>query len=104
MKKVLRHSTIQLTGDTYTELLEEVDRDIAEKAAGLVPRARRVPGDEPPAVEASASEGVEDADNGEVASSVPGAGLGYRRRWQGASARPVLARTSRKCPAEGGST
>ncbi|WP_345019009.1 tyrosine-type recombinase/integrase [Streptomyces shaanxiensis] len=41
VKKVLRHSSIQLTGDTYTELLEEVDRDIAEKAAGLVPRARR---------------------------------------------------------------
>ncbi|MFE3146535.1 tyrosine recombinase XerC [Streptomyces sp. NPDC059218] len=41
VKKVLRHTTIQLTSDTYTELLEDVDRDIAEKAAGLVPRARR---------------------------------------------------------------
>ncbi|MER6562394.1 site-specific integrase [Streptomyces sp. NPDC001027] len=41
VKKVLRHTTIQLTGDTYTELLEDVDREIADKAAGLVPRARR---------------------------------------------------------------
>ncbi|WP_419155955.1 hypothetical protein [Streptomyces canus] len=46
VKKVLRHSTIQLTGDTYTELLEEVDRGIAEKAAALVPRARRASGAE----------------------------------------------------------
>lgn len=41
VKKVLRHSTIQLTGYTYTELLQEVGRDIAGKAAALVPRARR---------------------------------------------------------------
>ncbi|MGW3264788.1 hypothetical protein [Streptomyces sp. NPDC001056] len=38
---MLRHSTIALTSDTYTELLEDVDRGIAEKAARLVPRARR---------------------------------------------------------------
>ncbi|MFG3287215.1 tyrosine recombinase XerC [Streptomyces sp. NPDC048179] len=43
VKQTLRHSTIQLTSDTYTELLEDVDRDIAEKAAALVPRARRSP-------------------------------------------------------------
>jgi integrase len=41
VQKTLRHATSQLTADTYTELLEEVDRDIAEKAAALVPRARR---------------------------------------------------------------
>ncbi|MET7694856.1 site-specific integrase [Streptomyces sp. NPDC005483] len=41
VKATLRHSTIQLTSDTYTALLEETDREIAEKAAGLVPRARR---------------------------------------------------------------
>ncbi|MDQ0962090.1 integrase [Streptomyces sp. B4I13] len=51
VKKVLRHSTIQLTGDTYTELLEDVDREIAEKAAGLVPRARRAPEAVPPETE-----------------------------------------------------
>ncbi|CAL9614865.1 hypothetical protein SUDANB1_05706 [Streptomyces sp. enrichment culture] len=43
VKATLRHSTIQLAGDTYTELLEEVDRSIAERAAALVPRARRAP-------------------------------------------------------------
>ncbi|MFD8509750.1 tyrosine recombinase XerC [Streptomyces antimycoticus] len=41
VKATLRHSTIQLTSDTYTELLEEADREIAERAAALVPRARR---------------------------------------------------------------
>jgi integrase len=41
IKEVLRHSTIALTSDTYTSLLPEVDREIAEKAAGVVPRARR---------------------------------------------------------------
>ncbi|KUN32580.1 integrase [Streptomyces corchorusii] len=41
VQKTLRHASGQLTSDTYTELLEDVDRDIAEKAAGLVPRARR---------------------------------------------------------------
>ncbi|MGW4731872.1 site-specific integrase [Streptomyces shenzhenensis] len=61
VKKVLRHSTIQLTSDTYTELLEETDRDIAENAAGLVPRARRRPGNAPNAEEPGA---VEEADGG----------------------------------------
>jgi integrase len=41
VQKTLRHASGQLTSDTYTELLEEVDRDIAERAAALVPRARR---------------------------------------------------------------
>jgi integrase len=41
VQKTLRHASGQLTSDTYTELLEDVDRDIAERAAGLVPRARR---------------------------------------------------------------
>jgi integrase len=41
VQKTLRHASGQLTSDTYTELLEAVDRDIAEKAAVLVPRARR---------------------------------------------------------------
>ncbi|GAA3056049.1 hypothetical protein FHS39_002894 [Streptomyces olivoverticillatus] len=40
MKKVLRHSTIALTSDTYTSLLPELHQEIAEKAAKLVPRAR----------------------------------------------------------------
>jgi integrase len=41
VKAVLRHASVQLTSETYTEVFEEVDREIAEKAAGLVPRARR---------------------------------------------------------------
>ncbi|MFB6989129.1 tyrosine recombinase XerC [Streptomyces sp. NPDC056304] len=41
VKETLRHSTIQLASDTYTSLLKEVDQEIAERAAGLVPRARR---------------------------------------------------------------
>ncbi|WP_250306284.1 tyrosine recombinase XerC [Streptomyces sp. A 4/2] len=40
VKETLRHSTIVLTSDTYTSLLPELDREIAEKAASLVPRAR----------------------------------------------------------------
>lgn len=41
IKEVLRHGTIQLASDTYTSLLTEVDREVAEKAALIVPRARR---------------------------------------------------------------
>ncbi|MGY5034334.1 site-specific integrase [Streptomyces sp. 900116325] len=49
VKETLRHSTIQLASDTYTSLLKEVDQEIAERAAGLVPRARR--GDVEPVAE-----------------------------------------------------
>lgn len=41
VKEVLRHSTIALTSDTYTSLLPELDREIAERAAQLIPRSRR---------------------------------------------------------------
>lgn len=41
IKETLRHTTIQLAGDTYTSLLREVDVEIAERAAALVPRARK---------------------------------------------------------------
>jgi Phage integrase family len=46
IKETLRHASIQLTSDTYTSLLPELDRQVAEKAARLVPRSRReaVPG------------------------------------------------------------
>ncbi|GGZ73561.1 tyrosine recombinase XerC [Streptomyces echinoruber] len=47
VKTVLRHSSVQLTSGTYTEVLEDVDRAIAEKAADLVPRARRAAASEP---------------------------------------------------------
>ncbi|MFD5252878.1 tyrosine recombinase XerC [Streptomyces bobili] len=39
VKETLRHSTITLTSDTYTSLLPELDREIAEAAVRLVPRA-----------------------------------------------------------------
>ncbi|MFF4686769.1 tyrosine recombinase XerC [Streptomyces sp. NPDC001307] len=48
VKETLRHSTITLTSDTYTSLLPELDREIAEKAAKLIPRSR------PAAAESSA--------------------------------------------------
>lgn len=41
IKETLRHSTITLTSDTYTSLLPEVDRAVANRAAAVVPRARR---------------------------------------------------------------
>jgi integrase len=41
IKEVLRHSTIVLTSDTYTSLLPEVDRAVAETSERLVPRARK---------------------------------------------------------------
>ena len=44
VKEVLRHSTIALTSDTYTSLLPELDREVAEKAEALVPRAHPASG------------------------------------------------------------
>lgn len=48
IKETLRHSTIRLASDTYTSLLQEVDLEIAEKAAKLVPRARKPKDDAAP--------------------------------------------------------
>jgi integrase len=41
IKETLRHSSIKLAGDTYTSLLVEVDRTIAEAASLVVPRTRK---------------------------------------------------------------
>jgi integrase len=41
IKEMLGHSSITITSDTYTSLLPQVDRSIAEAAARLVPRAGR---------------------------------------------------------------
>ncbi|MHB9862025.1 site-specific integrase [Streptomyces sp. YIM S03343] len=67
VKETLRHSSIQLAGDTYTSLLTQVDQEIAERAAGLVPRARR-PLD-PPVEEPLAApvEGAQDGPEGSPA-------------------------------------
>ncbi|MFE7301285.1 tyrosine-type recombinase/integrase [Streptomyces sp. NPDC057579] len=40
IQEMLGHSSITITADTYTSLLPETDRAIAEAAARLVPRAR----------------------------------------------------------------
>lgn len=40
-KVKLRHSTIVLTSDTYMTLFKEAEEELAEKAAAVVPRARR---------------------------------------------------------------
>lgn len=40
-KTKLRHSTITLTSDTYMELFQDYEADLAERAAAVVPRARR---------------------------------------------------------------
>lgn len=43
LSKRLGHSTIALTSDTYSHLLQGVGRDAAERAAALVPRAPKAP-------------------------------------------------------------
>ncbi|MFJ4692815.1 tyrosine-type recombinase/integrase [Streptomyces sp. NPDC088766] len=40
-KVKLRHSTIVLTSNTYMELFEEYEEDLAERSAAAVPRARK---------------------------------------------------------------
>jgi integrase len=40
-KVKLRHSTITLTSDTYMELFEEYEDTLTERAAAVVPRARK---------------------------------------------------------------
>jgi integrase len=41
VSKILGHSSITITLDTYSHLLAGVGRDAAERAAALVPRAPR---------------------------------------------------------------
>jgi integrase len=43
VSKRLRHSSVAITADTYTHLLEGVGRQAAEAASALVPRAARAP-------------------------------------------------------------
>ncbi|GAA2789811.1 site-specific integrase [Streptomyces showdoensis] len=40
-KRKLRHSTIVLTSDTYMELFTEYEKDLTERSAAAVPRARK---------------------------------------------------------------
>ena len=41
VSKRLGHSSVAITSDTYSHLLEGVGRKAAERAAALVPRRRR---------------------------------------------------------------
>ncbi len=61
VSKRLGHSTISITSDTYSHLLEGVGRDAAERAAALVPRAPKASPDTScdQSVTISASETVE---------------------------------------------
>ena len=65
VKETLRHSTITLTSDTYTSLLPELDREIAEKAAKLIPRSR------PAAAEPSAQDAADPQATGTSAHAGP---------------------------------
>lgn len=55
---MLGHSSIAITAGTYTSLLPEADRAIAEAAARLVPRARRTGDAERPEAERDAADGA----------------------------------------------
>ncbi|MEY9834884.1 hypothetical protein ABH941_000095 [Streptacidiphilus sp. EB103A] len=58
IKEMLGHSSITITSDTYTTLLPQVDRSIAEAAARLVPRAGKptsVPPEDAPSAPAPAA-------------------------------------------------
>lgn len=46
-KEKLRHSTITLTSDTYMALFEEATEELTERAAAVVPRARKPVADTP---------------------------------------------------------
>jgi integrase len=41
VSKILGHSSLTITADTYSHLLDGVGRDAAERASALVPRAPR---------------------------------------------------------------
>lgn len=47
IKEVLRHSSINLAGDTYTALLAELDQEVAAASEGVVPRKPKAELDEP---------------------------------------------------------
>ncbi|WP_435811600.1 site-specific integrase, partial [Streptomyces decoyicus] len=86
IQEMLGHSSIAITADTYTSLLPETDRAIAEAAARLVPRARPTkptlatavgleadeqPGTEPEAVTNSAGESAAERGSGTPSAHAP---------------------------------
>ncbi|MEV5486125.1 MULTISPECIES: tyrosine-type recombinase/integrase [Streptomyces] len=86
IQEMLGHSSIAITADTYTSLLPETDRAIAEAAARLVPRARPMepttetvtdleaneePGTEPEAVTKGAGKSVAEHGSGAPSAHAP---------------------------------
>ncbi len=70
---MLGHSSITITADTYTSLLPEADRAIAEAAARLVPRARATSEDAvPAAAEETHPESLQDRADSSGGGSGPG--------------------------------
>ncbi len=67
VQALLRHSSMQVTSDTYTSVLPEVARQAAEAAAALVPRAAATGTSGPPTVPQGSERGGSRA--GEYASS-----------------------------------
>ncbi|MGW6743741.1 site-specific integrase [Streptomyces sp. NPDC055025] len=78
IKSTLGHAGIAVTSDIYMNLLPQVDREVAEAAAKLVPMQRPKKIDSTPAHAALTQEGLED-DSGEserARDKVPSAGQG----------------------------
>ncbi|MFL4494709.1 tyrosine-type recombinase/integrase [Streptomyces sp. VTCC 41912] len=86
IQEMLGHSSIAITADTYTSLLPETDRAIAEAAARLVPRARpttpttttevdveanEAPGTDPEAVADGAGESAAERGSGAPSAHAP---------------------------------
>jgi hypothetical protein len=44
VQRLLRHASVVITSDTYTEVLPELAGELAENMARLVPRKRRIEG------------------------------------------------------------
>ena len=80
VSKLLGHSSIGVTVDTYSHLLDGVGRDAAERATALVPRApRHEPCDQSVTIAAEiATEQVLKHDEGPGIRGLQGAALGNR--------------------------
>jgi len=79
VSKLLGHSSIGITADTHSHLLSGVGRDVAERAAALIPRAPRATGGLPTGSQASphTDEAVSDGENLQVSE-----GEGASRLWE----------------------
>ncbi len=83
VSKRLGHSSIAITADTYSHLLEGVGREAAERAAALVPRNRGdQPVTSPPESAGNDTAGEEETLRSEL---VRRQGLEPRTRWLRAS-------------------